>query len=254
MLSVAWLTAYTLVHSTRIHTVVLCRRRTSRGAGTSCSQTCQVSWRLSGSPRRRRRRRRQSRSGPTPPSTVSPSSVCVGFFLCLCYILRTPDEKTFSLYAYGPLFSLNIVLHTSVADLKCLNEFGSGFRIPIFIFIRIQIRLRISIWQNSDGTVWFTLKCPTMFFGESGSVKMIIIRIRHTVENWINLFLLFSNCFPFYPEILQYFHNDPAAPQDHCRRCQIRTGDLSPRSPVCCKWATSYHNSWRNIANKFASI
>ena len=36
--------------------------------------------------------------------------------------------------------------------------------------------------------------------------------------------------FPLYPQIYTVLHNDPAAPQDHCGRCRIRTRDLCLRS------------------------
>ena len=39
--------------------------------------------------------------------------------------------------------------------------------------------------------------------------------------------------FPLYPEVFYIMHNDPAAHQDHCGRCCIRTRDLCPRSLVC---------------------
>ena len=52
-----------------------------------------------------------------------PRLVCAwGSFYVFVIFCGHQTRKTFSLYAYGPLFSLNIVLHTSVADLKCLNS------------------------------------------------------------------------------------------------------------------------------------
>ena len=38
--------------------------------------------------------------------------------------------------------------------------------------------------------------------------------------------------FTLYPEIFNIIHNDPAAHQDHCEICQIRTRDLCLRSLV----------------------
>ena len=44
---------------------------------------------------------------------------------------------------------------------------------------------------------------------------------------FVYIFLASGGDSPLYPEIL---HNDPAAHQDHCGRCLIRTRDLCSRS------------------------
>ena len=43
--------------------------------------------------------------------------------------------------------------------------------------------------------------------------------------------------FPLYPEIFYFIHNDPAAHQDHCGRCRIRTRELCPSRLVRYYWA-----------------
>ena len=35
-------------------------------------------------------------------------------------------------------------------------------------------------------------------------------------------------CFSLYPEFSNLLHNDPAAHQDHCGKCRIRTRNLCP--------------------------
>ena len=47
--------------------------------------------------------------------------------------------------------------------------------------------------------------------------------------------------YPLYPEIFTVLHNDPAAPQKHCGRCQIRTRDFCPRSLA--RYQVSHHIS-----------
>ena len=44
---------------------------------------------------------------------------------------------------------------------------------------------------------------------------------------------------PPLPRDFTVLHNDPAAPQDYCGRCRIRTPDLCPRSLARGQWATT---------------
>ena len=71
------------------------------------------------------------------------------------------------------------------------------------------------------------------------------------VQHFVKVFFASGVGFPLYPELFAtLWHNEPAAHQDHCGRCRIRTRDFWPRSLVHYQWATTSSEEvvwWYNI-------
>ena len=65
----------------------------------------------------------------------------------------------------------------------------------------------------------------------------------HNCTNIVLFYIFFclSGRFPSLPWVVYtLLHNDPAAHQDHCGRCRIRTRDLCPWSLVRNQWTTTF--------------
>ena len=101
----------------------------------------------------------------------------------------------------------------------------------------------------------FVLYKPAMWRIRNNLMRIplfILMRIRIRIFFVLDLCFASGVGFPLFSTLRfsTLFHNDPAAHQDHCGRCRIRTPNLCPRSLV------RILLSWRIIKNyaKFFSL
>ena len=104
-----------------------------------------------------------------------------------------------------------------------------------------------AIWANrSQSLIWFE---RSERMSDERSQRILLERghkfIFKKIEKWIQEIFYFiyvfasGGGFPPLPWDFTVLNNDPAAPQDHCGRCRIRTRDFCPRSLAHYQWATT---------------